>query len=88
MTMGVIAAVAEFERDLLIERTQSGLNRAKLQGKKLGRPASLTKAESAVVLQRLKAGESVAALAKEIGTSRQTVMRARDALTQVGISSD
>ena len=42
MTMGVIAAVAEFERDLLIERTQSGLNRAKSQGKKLGRPARLS----------------------------------------------
>ena len=33
MTMGFIAAVAEFERDLLIERTQSGLARAKSQGK-------------------------------------------------------
>jgi putative DNA-invertase from lambdoid prophage Rac len=86
MTMGVIAAVAEFERDLLIERTQSGLSRAKSEGKKLGRPASLTKAQSAAVLQRLKDGESVAALAKVFGTSRQTVMRARDALAQVGTS--
>ena len=33
MTMGVINAVAEFERDLLIERTQSGLARAKAAGK-------------------------------------------------------
>ena len=32
MTMGVICAVAEFERDLLIERTQSGLSRAKAEG--------------------------------------------------------
>ena len=38
MTVGVIAAVAEFERDLLIERTQSGLARAKSQGKTLGVP--------------------------------------------------
>nr|WP_314878100.1 recombinase family protein [uncultured Pseudomonas sp.] len=38
MTMQVLCAVAEFERDLLIERTQSGLNRAKAEGKKLGRP--------------------------------------------------
>lgn len=42
MTMAVIAAVAEFERDLLVERTQAGLTRAKAQGKKLGRPSSLT----------------------------------------------
>ncbi|HGJ5854647.1 recombinase family protein, partial [Arsenophonus nasoniae] len=38
MTMQVISAVAEFERDLLIERTQAGIVRAKAQGKKLGRP--------------------------------------------------
>ena len=36
--MAVIAAVAEFERNLLIERTQSGLARAKAEGKALGRP--------------------------------------------------
>ena len=41
MTMAVINAVAEFERDLLIERTQAGLNRARAQGKRLGRPPSL-----------------------------------------------
>ena len=38
MTMGVIAAVAQFERDLLIERTLSGQARARAEGKKL-RPA-------------------------------------------------
>lgn len=43
MTMGVIAAVAEFERELLIERTQTGLARAKADGKALGRPSSLTR---------------------------------------------
>ncbi|WP_434405705.1 recombinase family protein [Sphingobium sp. DN12] len=42
MTMAVIAAVAEFERDLLIERTQSGLARAKAAGTLLGRPQCLT----------------------------------------------
>jgi len=42
MTMQVIAAVAEFERDLLVERTQAGLARAKAEGKTLGRPGALT----------------------------------------------
>jgi putative DNA-invertase from lambdoid prophage Rac len=40
MTMSVISAVAEFERDLLIERTQSGLARVRAAGKVLGRPAA------------------------------------------------
>lgn len=42
MTMQVIAAVAEFERDLLIERTQSGIIRARAAGKQFGRPPALT----------------------------------------------
>lgn len=80
MTMGVIAAVAEFERDLLIERTQAGLARAKAEGKALGRPSALSDAQVAEVGQRLAAGEAIAAIARAMGTSRQTVMRARDAL--------
>jgi putative DNA-invertase from lambdoid prophage Rac len=79
MTMGVIAAVAEFERDLLIERTQAGLSRAKSEGKMLGRPQSLTKQQAELLRQRIGAGETISSLAKELGTSRQTVMRARDA---------
>jgi putative DNA-invertase from lambdoid prophage Rac len=81
MTMGVIAAVAEFERDLLIERTQAGLIRAKSEGKVLGRPQSLTKVQAVIVRDRIAVGASVASLAKEFGTSRQTVMRVRDAET-------
>ena len=42
LTMNVLNAVAEFERDLLVERTQAGLSRAKAEGKTLGRPLSLT----------------------------------------------
>ncbi len=42
MTMGVINAVAQFECDLLIERTQSGLQRAKAEGAVMGRPSALT----------------------------------------------
>ena len=78
MTMGVIAAVAEFERDLLIERTQSGLARAKSQGKSLGRPRSLDANQIKNVEQRLAEGETIAALAREFGTSRQSIMRLRE----------
>ena len=81
MTMGVIAAVAEFERDLLVERTQSGLSRAKAQGKVLGRPKSINAEASKQVIDRLKKGEAVAALAREYRTSRQSIMRIRQAQT-------
>ena len=76
MTMQVLAAVAEFERDLLIERTQAGLARAKADGKPIGRPEALTEAQQEAVRDRLSKGASVAALARELGTSRQTIMEA------------
>ena len=79
MTMQVINAIAEFERDLLIERTQAGLSRAKAEGKILGRRPTFSDKQSSQVRGRLKAGESVAALAREFDTSRQTIMRVRDA---------
>jgi len=78
MTMQVLAAVAEFERDLLIERTQAGLARAKEEGKAIGRPGALTEPQQEAVRDRLSKGESVSAIAKELGTSRQTIMRVRD----------
>ncbi|QNK66861.1 recombinase family protein [Variovorax sp. PAMC26660] len=79
MTMGVIAAVAEFERDLLIERTQAGLARAKAEGKTLGRPQALQGSVIDDVRERLQRGEAVAAIARAHNTSRQTIMRIRDA---------
>jgi putative DNA-invertase from lambdoid prophage Rac len=75
MTMGVINAVAEFERDLLIERTQAGLSRAKAEGKALGRRATLTAEQQAVVRQRRSEGVSLGVLADEYGVSRAAIQR-------------
>lgn len=75
MTMGVIGAVAEFERDLLVERTQSGLARAKAEGKTLGRPASLTPDQQAAICSKRAEGVSLGALAKEYGVSRSAIQR-------------
>lgn len=80
MTMQVIAAVAEFERDLLIERTQSGIMRAKTAGKRFGRPPTFNPEERAAVMNRLDAGASVAEIAREFKTSRQTIMRVRESV--------
>jgi putative DNA-invertase from lambdoid prophage Rac len=78
MVMGVIGAMAEFERDLLIERTQAGLKRAKAEGVALGRPASLDAQQREAVQAELAGGASVSEVARRYGTSRQTVMRVRD----------
>ena len=86
MTMGVIAAVAEFERDLLIERTQTGVARAKAQGKVIGRPSTFSPAQAQEVLQKLSKGDSVASLARDYRTTRQTIMRVRNADVQSEVS--
>jgi putative DNA-invertase from lambdoid prophage Rac len=77
MTMGVINAVAQFERDLLIERTQSGLSRAKSDGKTLGRPKALSQEQEKNVIQQLQEGKSISEIARSLNTSRQTIMRIR-----------
>nr|WP_196217788.1 recombinase family protein [Burkholderia cenocepacia] len=78
MTMQVLNAVAEFERDLLIERTNAGIQRARTEGKQFGRPSALTAEQQAEVAERLAKGEAVAALARDFKTSRQTIMRLRE----------
>lgn len=79
MTMQVISAVAEFEKDLLIERTHSGIARARASGKRFGRPSSLNGEQQRVVLERLNAGVSISAIAREFSTTRQTILRVRKA---------
>ncbi|MEI2606862.1 recombinase family protein [Erwinia aphidicola] len=78
MTMQVISAVAEFEKDLLIERTHSGLVRARAAGKRFGRPPALSQEQRQAALEMLRTGTSISAVARELGTSRQTIMRLRD----------
>ncbi len=75
MTMGVLNAVAEFERDLLVERTQAGLQRAKAEGKALGRPAALTEQQQQEVLAKRAEGVSLGDLAKQYGVSRSAIQR-------------
>lgn len=77
MTMGVIAAVVEFERELLIEPTHAGLARVRAEGKVVGRPSGLILKHAEEVRTKLAAGQSVAALAREYDISRQTIMRVR-----------
>ncbi len=78
MTMGIITAVAEFERDLLIERTQSGLKRAKEEGISLGRPQILNTEQHYEIKNQLAQNPNVSQAARDFNVSRQTIMRVRD----------
>lgn len=78
LLLTMLAAVAEMERDLLVERTQAGLQRAKAQGKKLGRPAKTTGEQRQSIRADLKSGISVSQLARQHAVSRATVIGIRD----------
>ena len=77
MTMQVISAVAEFERDLLLERTHSGIARAKAAGKRFGRPSALNEQQKQAVMASINTGTSISAVAWEFNTTRQTILRVK-----------
>jgi putative DNA-invertase from lambdoid prophage Rac len=79
MVMSVLGAVAEFERDLLRERTAAGIERARAEGKAPGRPSRLSGDQREAIKARLAEGATVYGLAKEMGVDRRLIQRARDA---------
>jgi DNA invertase Pin-like site-specific DNA recombinase len=66
----VIAAMAEFERDLITERVKLGMARARREGKHVGRPRSLPLAE---IKARYRRGESKSKIARDLNISRVSV---------------
>ena len=80
LIMTTLAAVSEMERDLLIERTNAGLARARSQGKRLGRPRATNDKSATAIRAELVGGTSISRVAQTYGVSRATVMRVRDEL--------
>lgn len=74
----MLSAVAEMERDLLVERTQAGLARAKAEGKILGRPPKTNDIQRSEIISKLQSGESVSSVAREYGVSRASIIGIRD----------
>jgi len=73
LMLTMLGAMAELERDLLIERTQAGLARAKAQGKVLGRPTMTTVQDRAQIVELHASGRSLNQLAKQFGIGKATV---------------
>lgn len=74
LMLTMLAAVAEMERDLIVERTQAGLARAKAEGKVLGRPAKTTQEQRKAIVNAYEQKASVSTLARLYGISRATVL--------------
>jgi DNA invertase Pin-like site-specific DNA recombinase len=72
----VFGALAEFERNLIRERTVAGLKAARARGRKGGRPRKLSSRERKTITALLKTAEvSVREIAKRYGVSRSTLYR-------------
>jgi DNA invertase Pin-like site-specific DNA recombinase len=76
LILGVLASVAEFERDLIRERTRLGLRKARAAGKRIGRPAVLTPALADQAKQLRASGRSWAKVAGVLGCTVTTARRA------------
>ena len=74
LLLTMLAAVAEMERDLIVERTQAGLARAKAEGKTLGRPTKTSPEQRKAMIAAYAAKTSISALAKCYNVSRSTVL--------------
>ena len=75
LMLNLLSAVAEMERDLMVERTQAGLARAKKEGKTLGRPTKTSEVQRKEILAKHQAGTTISELARQNGVSRLSIAR-------------
>jgi DNA invertase Pin-like site-specific DNA recombinase len=73
----MLAAIAEFERELIRERTGAGRERAMAEGVKFGRKPKLSDYQRAEAVKRRAAGETLAAIAKSYGVDLSMISRLR-----------
>lgn len=75
LLLNMLGAVAQFERALIRERQQEGIALAKKRGAYKGRKKALSASQAKDLMQRVEAGESKAALAREFGVTRATLYK-------------
>lgn len=73
LMLTIMGGVAEFERAMIRERQLEGIAKAKQAGKYRGRQSTMTSAQVQAIRDRVAAGANKAALARELGVTRQTI---------------
>jgi DNA invertase Pin-like site-specific DNA recombinase len=75
MIMTVFAGIAEFERDLIRERTSAGRAAAKLRGVRFGRPEKMNEEQKLLAKRLLQEDKSVSEIAKTFNVHKATIYR-------------
>lgn len=73
LMLGIMGAVAQFERQIIRQRQLEGILKAKQAGKYRGRQSTMTATQVKAIRDRATAGENKSALAREFRLSRQTI---------------
>lgn len=76
LLLTVLAGMAEFERSLIMARTEAGIQKARSQGKVFGRPSRLDAGQKRKIAERYAAGETMAQLAADYEVGEATIFRA------------
>ncbi len=75
LVMTVFAGIAEFEKELIIERTSKGRHSAKARGVKFGRPSKLNPERRTLITQLISESKSIKNIAKTLNVHPSTIYR-------------
>jgi DNA invertase Pin-like site-specific DNA recombinase len=75
LLISIMSGIAQFERSLIRSRTDAGIERARRQGKRFGRPEALDDGQKRVIAERYVAGATIPELAEEYGVGVGTIWR-------------
>jgi DNA invertase Pin-like site-specific DNA recombinase len=76
LILTVMGGLAQFERQLIRQRCDEGIKRAKAKGTQFGRPSALDASQRRKLAERYASGETMAELAREYGVGEATIWRA------------
>ena len=75
LLLTILAGLAEFERSLIMARTKAGIDRARANNVQFGRRPKLNPKQRLLVAERYAAGETLQAIADDLGVSEPTIHR-------------
>lgn len=87
LTLQIMGAFAEFERNMIRSRQREGIDAAKKAGKHLGRPHKIDNKFRKVVKEKLESCQSIRSIAKDMNVSRATIYKVKEQINEQGMQT-